>query len=272
MPANGWKDGPWFDCCAGQVGIEIRTLCRVLVIIRCSNGSRRRRWRGAGRSGQPVCQTALALNTYNADLTLGKRGPVDHNNQLEFDLRRTVLLGEYMKAWGMPEYRTVTTKGSHRVEVYYFPAPGGSAVHRYATVGVSDARRADGTRIAWELLMVTPPDNGGASMDDVITYLLDIMAYSLDERVNFGIDSVYPATPLAPAAWQARAMLIDAPRAEPEYLEQLHFAAQCIELLWVVPIHQSEFDAIKARGIDVFFDAVEASDLSVADPARLAFL
>lgn len=46
--------------------------------------------------------------------------------ELSFDIRRTVILGAYMREWEMPEYRVILSKpetGVH-VEIYYFPAAG----------------------------------------------------------------------------------------------------------------------------------------------------
>ncbi|WZB61018.1 hypothetical protein WJ970_25635 [Achromobacter xylosoxidans] len=47
---------------------------------------------------------------------------------LSLDLRRTLVLGRYLQAWSMPEYRIVMTgrQGRARIEIYFFtPAPAG---------------------------------------------------------------------------------------------------------------------------------------------------
>lgn len=44
--------------------------------------------------------------------------------ELSFDIRRTLILGAYMREWQMPEYRVILKKpetGAY-VEIYYFPA------------------------------------------------------------------------------------------------------------------------------------------------------
>lgn len=189
----------------------------------------------------------------------------------DFDLRRTIILGAYIKAWGLPEYRTFTTRGEHRVEVYCFP-PAGGVIGRYATVGVSDFKRAGGTPINWEFLMVVPYDDAHATNDEVSSFILDFMAHTLDEAIQLEIGSAMDESLLAPKSWKARGLLVDQPRGEPEFLEHIHFASHCIELFWLVPIHKAEYESIIQYGLEKFDAADQTSEWSLADPTRESFI
>ena len=189
----------------------------------------------------------------------------------DFDVRRTVILGEYIKAWGIPKYRKVTSKGAFRVEAYYFP-PSDGLVGRFATVGVSDYLRSDGARTNWEFLMVLPSDNAGASNDEVYSFMFDYMAHTLKRDANLEVGSAMDESPIAPRSWKARGLLIDQPHGEPEFLEHIHFNSQCIQLFWLAPIHKAEYNSIVQHGLVKFDAAVQASEWSLADPSRDSFI
>lgn len=190
---------------------------------------------------------------------------------LDFDLRRTIILGDYIKAWGMPESRFVTSKGAQRIETYYFP-PHQGVVGRFATVGVSDYMHPDGTSTDWEFLMVLPDDNAGACIDAVAGFLFDVMAATRHSGARLSVGSTIDESPIAPASWKAKALLFDTPRGEPEFLERFHYVKQCIQLFWLIPIYKSERDAIVAHGLDRFDAADQASEWSLVDPLRDALI
>lgn len=190
------------------------------------------------------------------------------SKELELDLRRTLLLGAYMRAWGMPLERNVSRKGEQAVEVYAFPALGDSKVNRYATVGLSGLAREDGQPVDFELLLAVLADNGGATAGDVTSFLMDVVAYALRREVRLHEGSTVPESPLAPKAWAARALLIDEPRAEPEELAEIAVGPQRVKLWWLVPIHGAEQALIVSKGLAAFDAAQEASEWSLADPGR----
>jgi hypothetical protein len=41
--------------------------------------------------------------------------------KLASDIRRTLILGIYIRQWGMPEYRWISRRENHAIEVYSFP-------------------------------------------------------------------------------------------------------------------------------------------------------
>lgn len=71
----------------------------------------------------------------------------------EFDIRRTIILSKYMNNWGMPEYRNVTNKGTHCVELYSFPE---ELFTRFATVGLSSGILPNSDKCNSEIVMVLP--------------------------------------------------------------------------------------------------------------------
>ncbi|KQV49831.1 suppressor of fused domain protein [Duganella sp. Root336D2] len=197
---------------------------------------------------------------------------MNKEEKLSFDVRRTVLLGAYMKAWGMPMSRVLAEKDDHIVEAYFFPASADGKINRYVTMGVSGHCMPNGKVADWELLLALPTDNGGASEAEVISFLFDVMAYSLSPEVPFKLGLAIPESKLAPRSWAARALLIDEPRAEPEHLTEIQVGEESVKLLWIVPIHRDECELIYRDGLEAFDDAEAASQWSPADPCRPSFL
>jgi hypothetical protein len=189
-------------------------------------------------------------------------------SELERDVRRAVILGAYEREWGIPSQRVISHRGSDVVEIYTFPGSSGQHVNRFATVGVSSIRRESGTLAAWELYIVVPKDNGGASVEEVTNLLLDVMAYSLRQDVRFAAGETIPESPLLPRSWKPRALLLDEPRGESETLANFHVGLQHVKLVWLVPIYSEERALIGQRGIAAFDDADQHSEWSLADPAR----
>jgi len=201
-----------------------------------------------------------------------ERTEMAKEQEFQHDVRRTVLLGAYMGAWGMPSSRTVTRRGEHVVEAYTFPAVDGVPVNRFATVGISGHEMEDGRKADWELFLALPPDNAGASDEEVLSFLFDVMAYSISKVKNFDLGTIIPESPLAPQSWTARALLVDEPRAEPEFLSEIELGPEVVRLRWIVPIYRDEFEVIRTNGLDAFDKAAETSEWSPADPRRPSFL
>lgn len=193
--------------------------------------------------------------------------------QLEADIRRTIILGAYLKHWGMPDSRITSSRQGEVVEVYSFPPMSeGGKVHRVASVGMSGVRRADGARVSYELLLTLPRDMGQVSFEEAASFLMDVFAYSLRADVSFAEGNVIPETPLMPKHWNPRAILIDEPRGEPEELSNFQVGGQDVHLLWVVPIYRSEYELILRDGLDDFDRRCEQSEWSLADPRRPPFV
>ena len=151
--------------------------------------------------------------------------------KLVFDIRRTLILGAYMSHWGMPEYRWNSRREDHAIEVYSFPPRTDEVVHRFATVGVSAVNREDETPANYELCMILPHELGGASADEVVSFMLDVAVYSYRKDVQCSAGATIPETPLMPAQWRPKALLFDELRGEPEDLSHISVGAQCIEVL-----------------------------------------
>jgi hypothetical protein len=197
----------------------------------------------------------------------------DDDREFEFDLRRTVLLGLYMRQWGMPQYRKRATDHASGdvLEVYSFPGTPDAPVHRFATVGVS-AGSGQAEEAGKELMMVLPADLAGATDDEVFDYMLDIAAYLLRTRGPVEAPFQVPESPLAPRSWKTRAVLVDEARGESEDLAEVEIGRATVEVLWVVPIHGSEYRFIKEHGIEAFDELAEQAELSVVDVDRDPFV
>lgn len=207
------------------------------------------------------------------------RGICDEDNmteteaaKLRFDIRRTLILGVYIRHWGMPEYRWISRHENHAIEVYSFPPRKDEVVHRFATVGVSGVNGEDGNPATYEFCMILPDELCGASDEEVVHFMLDIAVHGYRKDVRCGVGATVPETELMPAKWIPKALLLDELRGEPEELSHIQIGDQCIDLLWLVPIYGDEYELIKSKGLDAF-DLLDAeSDWSVADPRRPSFV
>ena len=188
--------------------------------------------------------------------------------ELEYDIRRTIILGAYMDHWGMPKTRNLLTRDSRRVELYSFPPLPKDNVHRFATVGLSSCIFEDGRSCDAELLLTLPDAVASEQPDTIINYVFDIASYVLDSlRRSPKSEDVVPESQLAPEGWP-KAILFDEPRGEPESLESFHVGAQHVNLLWLVPIFGSEYSLIKSEGVADFDRAAEKLEFSLVEVRR----
>nr|WP_145404020.1 suppressor of fused domain protein [Paenibacillus xylanexedens] len=195
---------------------------------------------------------------------------LSNEEQFSLDIRRTCLLGAYMNEWGMPESRIVLSQAVRNihVEIYYFPATIQSGISRFVTVNLSQATRPSGERVAAEWMLALPTELGGVTVEQVNTYAADLITHHIENAPSSSIPRVMEPSALAPAAWNANALLIDELRGENESLEQIYTGQETVPLLWVIPITAHEADLILNQGIEEFDVHVENSDYSVIDPLR----
>ncbi|MGO4530887.1 suppressor of fused domain protein [Paenibacillus sp. 2TAF8] len=195
---------------------------------------------------------------------------LSNEQRFSLDIQRTYLLGTYMKEWGMPESRIVLSKTERNihVEIYYFPEVKQSGIARFVTVGLSRAIRPTGEQVAAEWMLALQSDLGGETVDRINSYLADIITHHIEHAPNSDIPRVMGSSPLAPAEWNATALLIDELRGENESLEHIHIGQEIVPLLWIIPITAKEADLILEQGIDEFDNHVENSDDSIIDPRR----
>lgn len=195
---------------------------------------------------------------------------LSNEERFSLDIRRTFLLGAYLNEWGMPEHRIVLSKPDRNihVEIYYFPATVHSDIARFVTVGLSQATRPSGKRVAAEWMLALQPDLGGENVERVNTYLVDLISHHIENVPDSTVPRVMESSELAPARWNATAFLIDELRGEKESLEQIHVGHETIELLWAVPITSFEADLLLNNGVNEFDVWIENSDYSILDPCR----
>lgn len=194
---------------------------------------------------------------------------------LQFDIKRSVILAEYIKCWGMPESRNIMpSKNSQSeeevVELYVFPGEDMDQVSRVATIGLSSCKFGDGKSCNSELLMVLPYDIIDDEIESISNYIFGIYKHIIntlernlepEEIVSKGIGEN------APEGWP-KALLFDAPRGEPNELNHFYIGMQHVKLSWVVPIFGSEYELIKNNGIDSFDAAINEAEVSLVEVRR----
>ncbi len=187
------------------------------------------------------------------------------------DIRRSIILGKYIEHWGLPKFRTCCRKSEGEdpvaVEVYQFPSRK-DGVYRFATVGISGQKTDYGTIAHWEFLLAVPEDLGGASEDKVVHYICDIMAYSLEDGVSVCEGETIPETKLAPEEWSTNAIFFSEALGEPEELSCFHIGAQHVDLIWLVPVTESERLYITDHSLEEFDKKVESAEYSLIDVNR----
>lgn len=130
----------------------------------------------------------------------------------DFDVRRSILLGEFIKHRGVPELRRTTRKAEDIVETFSFPASSEDDVFRAATIGASSVEREDGGLAAFELFMVLPSDMAGCNFEQISALMFDVFAHGLRPDVRFNVGYTIAPTPILPIGWPTRAILLDHPR------------------------------------------------------------
>lgn len=193
-------------------------------------------------------------------------------NEFDFDLRRCCTLPRYIEAWQFPTQRRLSQPPRlhhRRLEVYDFPCVADDAVRRVATVGLG---AVSGDQAGRELMMALPKDWAGASWSEVADFLLDIAVHAAIVGDIFREGATVPPTALMPRSWSPRALAVLAPLGEPETTASFHCGTQHVDLLWIVPIYESEFAQIRRDGIGWFYDAMDASDDSPVWPDRDPFV
>ncbi|MGG0823950.1 suppressor of fused domain protein [Paenibacillus turicensis] len=192
---------------------------------------------------------------------------------LAFDIRRTIILGAYIKEWSMPEYRVTLSsfgqpnKGTN-IEIYYFPARSGNGVARFATVGLSAVLRANGQHVGTEWMMALVEDLGGVSVDIIFSYISDLIAHHIEVVNDDLIPRVMEESQLAPSGWSTKAFLLDELRGESEELEEIAVGSELVRLLWALPITAQEAALILSEGVEAFDSYIEGIQYSIIDPRR----
>jgi len=190
----------------------------------------------------------------------------DLENELEFDVRRSLVLSEYIAVWGMPEYRVTLCSGHDKVELYSFPGD----FNRFATVGIS--MNAGDDRRGSEILFVFPSYLTPSAFGEVIGLFEASIPYFYENRAHITVGHTLDVQDAMPADWPTCCLLLDQAAGEPEGLAEIRVGSGVVELLWAYPIHRDEYDFIRANGIDEFNKLSEDSDWNPANPLRPSYL
>ena len=200
------------------------------------------------------------------------------DNNLNFDIKRSIILAEYIKCWGMPESRELMPNGNESnenvsrlsmpIELYLFPGEDMDQVTRIATIGLSSCKFPDDKSCNSELLMVLPFDLADEQWDSISRYVFDISRYIINTLGhNIKSSDLLPESDLALDDWP-QALLFDDPRGEPNELNYFHIGMQHVTLSWAVPIFGSEYELIKSEGIEAFDAAVDHAEVSLVEVRR----
>ncbi len=190
--------------------------------------------------------------------------------ELEFDIKRALILSEYIDCWAMPDSRAKITKGKDTIELYSFPCDQNEYVSRFATIGLSSCKVNDTEFCNSELMLVVPKDVALEQSELLTNYIFDIVTYLTSTLGrNVQAEDAIPESELAPKGWP-KAILFDEPHGEPETLGCFHVGAQAVKLLWLVPIFGSEYNYLKTHGISALDKALESIELSPVDIRRKA--
>ncbi|MDM5179250.1 suppressor of fused domain protein [Massilia sp. DJPM01] len=196
----------------------------------------------------------------------------ESDESLAFDVYRTIVLGRYMQHWGMPEYRRVIRKSADQsfFEMYTFPSTDPMQPFRIASVGLATQIKPDGEREGKEYFMVLPDDMGGAERDEVFNYVADIAVHLVNNvRRSCHLPRLLGPSPLAPASWGAKALLIAEATGESEEFNIVSIGDGFeMEIEWLIPLREAEYKFILEKGMDPFDDLVQESEQSLADVNR----
>lgn len=189
--------------------------------------------------------------------------------QLNMDIRRAILLSRFIRQWGLPLERTISTKkeDESRIEVYEFSCPD-SQISRFVTIGISGHKTLRDADTGWELLFCLPKDLGGVKNVDIVNYLLDISVYSLRADTLIEVETTIPESSLAPSLWTTKAILFDEARGEPEDMSCFHIGQQSINLFWLIPLTNKEYKYIKECGQEAFDNIADNTDIALIDVNR----
>lgn len=199
----------------------------------------------------------------------------DSNSDEKFslDVKRSIILAEYIKCWGMPEARSLMlhSEMSHNempVELYLFPGEDMDQVSRVVTIGLSACKFPGGKSCNNELLMVLPFDVADDEWQAVSQYIFELSNYIVNALgCNIQAEDLKQASDAAPEGWP-NAILFDDPRGEPNELNHFYIGMQHVTLSWAVPIFASEYELIKDQGIEAFDAAVESAEISLVEVRR----
>ncbi|MCL9662468.1 suppressor of fused domain protein [Paenibacillus hunanensis] len=190
--------------------------------------------------------------------------------QLAFDIRRSIILGAYIREWSMPAYRVLLNHPDRaiHVEIYYFPAADEDDIARFATVGLSNTFRSNGQSIGTEWMLALTAELGDESAERIFTYMCDLLVHHIEVAPDSRIPRVMGESELAPDHWSTRALLLDELRGESEELETIQVGDESIQMIWAVPLTTQEASLILQEGVEAFDSYIEESEYSIIDPCR----
>jgi hypothetical protein len=180
-------------------------------------------------------------------------------DRLHFDIRRSLILQNYIQVWGVPTCRFTREADASVVEIYFFESidnSGEDSIIHVATVGISSC--FDQGEIASEMFVVVSSSYSEATAQELCDLMISMSEYSRKNKgkVVYGetIDVINPI----PSKWNAKSVV--------------NFNNQKIEIRWLLPIFSDEVSYIRKNGMIALFDLFENSEISIAEPTRGSIL
>src|SRR5689334_20886395 len=144
----------------------------------------------------------------------------DSNKTFSRDVKRTMILGAYIRNWGMPKNRRIISKTRKSIELYNFPSSQQSGnLERLATVGVSDAFDQGAGESGVEVFFAWQPDPSVVTTDEIEDLVLDVAVHIF----GAGIKEYGTVLDVArkPQALDADRVLLDEPLTERKSLAKI---------------------------------------------------
>lgn len=118
--------------------------------------------------------------------------------------------------------------------------------------------------------MVLPDDLGGADLEEVFTYFASMAVHIVKNvRRSCHLPRLLGPSPLAPAQWTTKALLIDEATGECEDFGTAQIGDKFeIEIEWLIPLTEAEYKFIIEKGINPFDDLVQTYEESLVDVNR----
>lgn len=182
-------------------------------------------------------------------------------SEFEFDLARSLLLGKYVGAWGVPSARKKFTFNQEDLaEIYFFHSDG---VVRLCSIGCFRIKSESSLR--YEVLTVFDTGDRGYSEDAATEFMSDCLQFvfnSIDELATPKlVDYVFEDK-------RSRIILFDEARGEDDSIANFAFGKDRIQLAWAAQLTPRELQIIKSRGMKHFDGMVDSGEINLLKLSR----
>lgn len=190
------------------------------------------------------------------------------NDKVYDNIRRSLILSSYIKEWGYPKTAHICTWNNCDIEIYFFPPKDPNHVCRIATIGASKLINNNNEKLLFEYLVVLPPDFSGITEKRIESLIMNLIIHSTKLNWLLKVNEVIEVKNIFPDCWRMSYIWRNEPWAEDESVQSWDFYGQKIDLIWVVPIYETEKKYISEKGRDAFEDECDMAGCNLFDPSR----